>query len=128
MLEGSDAGVSFRSVHEPGRGVTWTVLSNTSRGSVAADTPIARRLDRLSPHVSNGDRHAGSPCSDHYECGPALAVGAQATRRACSACVRVTCPSWDDAVSAFSNSRRASPMDRASLGSRALPKTSTTTT
>jgi hypothetical protein len=43
ILEGSDAGVSFRSVHDPRRRVTCTVLSNTSRGA----WPIARCLDRL---------------------------------------------------------------------------------
>jgi CubicO group peptidase (beta-lactamase class C family) len=45
MLEGSDAGVSFRSVHHPGRGVTHTVISNTSEGA----WPVARLLaERLS--------------------------------------------------------------------------------
>lgn len=45
MLEGSDAGVSFRSVHHPGRGVTHTVISNTSEGG----WPVARLLaERLS--------------------------------------------------------------------------------
>ena len=40
MLEGSDAGVSFRSVHHPTRGMTCTVISNTSDGA----WPIARLL------------------------------------------------------------------------------------
>jgi CubicO group peptidase (beta-lactamase class C family) len=40
-LEGSDAGVSFRSVHDPGPRVTYTVISNTSSGA----WPIARFLD-----------------------------------------------------------------------------------
>ena len=40
MLEGYDAGVSFRSVHHPGRGVTHTVISNTSEGA----WPVARLL------------------------------------------------------------------------------------
>jgi CubicO group peptidase (beta-lactamase class C family) len=40
MLEGSDAGVSFRSVHDPGRKITHTVISNTSDGA----WPIARLL------------------------------------------------------------------------------------
>jgi CubicO group peptidase (beta-lactamase class C family) len=40
-LEGSDAGVSFRSVHDPARRVTSTVISNTSTGA----WPIARLLD-----------------------------------------------------------------------------------
>jgi CubicO group peptidase (beta-lactamase class C family) len=38
MLEGSDAGVSFWSAHDPGRGNTYTVISNTSAGA----WPIAR--------------------------------------------------------------------------------------
>jgi len=41
MLEGFDAGVSFRSVHDPGRGLTHTVISNTSDGA----WPITRHLD-----------------------------------------------------------------------------------
>ena len=40
MLEGSDAGVSFRSVHDPVTKTTATVISNTSRGA----WPIARLL------------------------------------------------------------------------------------
>jgi hypothetical protein len=40
LMEGSDAGVSFRSGHDPLRGVTHTVISNTSDGA----WPIARRL------------------------------------------------------------------------------------
>jgi CubicO group peptidase (beta-lactamase class C family) len=40
-LEGMDAGVSFRSVHDRGAGVTYTVISNTSDGA----WPIARFLD-----------------------------------------------------------------------------------
>ncbi len=43
MLEGQDAGVSFRSVHDPASQTTFTVLSNTSEGA----WPIARLLDRL---------------------------------------------------------------------------------
>jgi len=43
VLEGSDAGVSFRSVHDPVRRVTHTVLSNTSTGA----WPVARLLDEL---------------------------------------------------------------------------------
>jgi CubicO group peptidase (beta-lactamase class C family) len=42
-LHGSDAGVSFRTVHDPSTGVTHTVLSNTSSGA----WPISRRLDEL---------------------------------------------------------------------------------
>jgi CubicO group peptidase (beta-lactamase class C family) len=43
MLEGCDAGVSFRTVHDPSRGFTHTVLCNTSDGA----WPITRRLDEL---------------------------------------------------------------------------------
>jgi len=43
MLEGSDAGVSFRTVHNPETGLTYSVLSNTSNGA----WPIARRLREL---------------------------------------------------------------------------------
>ncbi len=41
MLEGCDAGVSFRTVHDPSRSITHTVISNTSDGA----WPIARYLD-----------------------------------------------------------------------------------
>jgi len=43
ILVGSDAGVSFRSVHDPRSGLTHTVISNTSGGA----WPITRRLDDL---------------------------------------------------------------------------------
>ena len=44
MLEGCDAGVSFRTVHDPRSRVTHTVISNTSDGA----WPFARCLvDRL---------------------------------------------------------------------------------
>lgn len=43
MLEGFDAGVSFRSVHDPASKVTHTVISNSSDGA----WPITRRLDKL---------------------------------------------------------------------------------
>ncbi|GII05593.1 serine hydrolase domain-containing protein [Planobispora takensis] len=43
MLEGYDAGVSFRSVHDPGLGLTHTVISNTSTGA----WPVTRRLDAV---------------------------------------------------------------------------------
>lgn len=43
ILEGCDAGVSFRSVHDPTSGLTHTVLSNTTRGA----WPVTRRLDEL---------------------------------------------------------------------------------
>jgi CubicO group peptidase (beta-lactamase class C family) len=45
LLEGCDAGVSFRTGHDPLRGITYTVISNSSDGA----WPIARLLDeRLS--------------------------------------------------------------------------------
>ena len=40
-LEGSDAGVSFRSVHDPGSDRTITVLSNTTEGA----WPVAELLE-----------------------------------------------------------------------------------
>ena len=43
ILEGFDAGVSFRSVHDPRSGLTCTVISNSSDGA----WPIARRLDEF---------------------------------------------------------------------------------
>jgi CubicO group peptidase (beta-lactamase class C family) len=43
MLEGLDAGVSFRSVHDPTSALTHTVISNSSDGA----WPITRRLDEL---------------------------------------------------------------------------------
>jgi CubicO group peptidase (beta-lactamase class C family) len=43
MLVGSDAGVSFRSVHDPRSSLTHTVISNSSDGA----WPITRRLDQL---------------------------------------------------------------------------------
>jgi hypothetical protein len=43
MLEGSDAGVSFRTVHDPVGGFTHTVLSNTTSGA----WPITRHLDEF---------------------------------------------------------------------------------
>jgi CubicO group peptidase (beta-lactamase class C family) len=33
FLEGYDAGVSFRTVHDPSSALTWTVISNTSEGA-----------------------------------------------------------------------------------------------
>jgi CubicO group peptidase (beta-lactamase class C family) len=41
ILEGSDAGVSFRTTHNPASGLTQTVISNTSDGA----WPIARYLE-----------------------------------------------------------------------------------
>ncbi|MGH3289151.1 MAG: serine hydrolase domain-containing protein [Streptosporangiaceae bacterium] len=43
ILEGFDAGVSFRSVHDPRSNVTHTVISNSSDGA----WPITRRLGEL---------------------------------------------------------------------------------
>ena len=42
ILEGYDAGVSFRSLHDPGEQVTETVISNTTDGA----WPIARYLEK----------------------------------------------------------------------------------
>ncbi|HVF05673.1 MAG TPA: serine hydrolase domain-containing protein [Frankiaceae bacterium] len=42
-LDGADAGMSFRSVHDPATGTTHTVLSNTTDGA----WPVARRLGEL---------------------------------------------------------------------------------
>jgi CubicO group peptidase (beta-lactamase class C family) len=44
ILEGSDAGVSFRSVHQPSRGITHTVISNTSEGAWPVARFLAERL------------------------------------------------------------------------------------
>jgi hypothetical protein len=43
ILERHDAGVSFRSVHDPAAGITHTVISNSTDGA----WPIARYLDAL---------------------------------------------------------------------------------
>jgi CubicO group peptidase (beta-lactamase class C family) len=43
MLEGYDAGASFRSVHDPDRRLTHTVLSNTTEGA----WPITEALDEV---------------------------------------------------------------------------------
>lgn len=44
MLVGSDAGVSFRSVHDPSRDLAHTVISNSTGGA----WPVTRLLDQLS--------------------------------------------------------------------------------
>ena len=44
ILEGSDAGVSFRSVHDPQSGSTHTVISNTSDGAWPLAKHLAERL------------------------------------------------------------------------------------
>jgi CubicO group peptidase (beta-lactamase class C family) len=46
MLEGSDAGVSFRTVHDPAGRYTHTVLSNTTAGA----WPVTLHLDELLTH------------------------------------------------------------------------------
>jgi CubicO group peptidase (beta-lactamase class C family) len=43
MLEGIDAGVSFRSAHDPRSALTYTVISNSTRGA----WPLVRRLHEL---------------------------------------------------------------------------------
>jgi hypothetical protein len=43
MLTGYDAGASFRTVHDPTRRLTYTVLSNTTEGTWA----ITERLDEV---------------------------------------------------------------------------------
>ena len=43
-LEGYDAGVSFRSVHDPSSATTSTVISNTSDGAWAIAELLAERL------------------------------------------------------------------------------------
>ena len=47
MLEGYDAGVSFRSVYDPPSGFTYTVISNTSAGA----WPLVELLDDLLPDL-----------------------------------------------------------------------------
>jgi CubicO group peptidase (beta-lactamase class C family) len=44
LLEGMDAGVSFRSVHDPGRDLTHTVISNTTDGAWPVTRLLAERL------------------------------------------------------------------------------------
>ena len=43
LLTGYDAGVSFRSGHDPSTDVTWTVISNTSEGA----WPVVERLEEI---------------------------------------------------------------------------------
>lgn len=43
-LHGYDAGVSFRSVHDPATGITDTVISNTSEGTWPIETLLDERL------------------------------------------------------------------------------------
>ena len=44
FLDGCDAGVGFRSVHDPSTGATWTVLSNTTDGAWAIAAFLEERL------------------------------------------------------------------------------------
>lgn len=44
LLEGMDAGVSFRSVHDPGADLTHTVISNTTDGAWPVTRFLAERL------------------------------------------------------------------------------------
>ncbi len=46
MLEGYDAGVSFRSMHDPARDVTCTVIANTSEGAWPIVKVLESFLDR----------------------------------------------------------------------------------
>jgi CubicO group peptidase (beta-lactamase class C family) len=48
MLEGYDAGVSFRSVFDPASGVLYTVMANTSAGA----WPLVELLDRALPDLA----------------------------------------------------------------------------
>jgi CubicO group peptidase (beta-lactamase class C family) len=43
LLTGYDAGVSFRSGHDPSTDVTWTVISNTSEGA----WPVVEHLEKI---------------------------------------------------------------------------------
>jgi CubicO group peptidase (beta-lactamase class C family) len=45
LVEGYDAGVSFRSLHRPSTGLTWTVVSNWTDGA----WPVARALGHAFP-------------------------------------------------------------------------------
>ena len=45
MLEGSDAGVSFRSTHDPASTTTYTVISNTSDGAWPITSLLDERLE-----------------------------------------------------------------------------------
>jgi CubicO group peptidase (beta-lactamase class C family) len=44
FLDGGDAGVSFRSLHDPAQGLTFTVISNTTDGAWAISRLIGRQL------------------------------------------------------------------------------------
>ncbi len=53
-LAGSDAGVSFQSVHDPERDLTWTVISNTSDGAWDVSHHLS---EALADHSSGRSRH-----------------------------------------------------------------------
>jgi CubicO group peptidase (beta-lactamase class C family) len=55
ILIGEDAGVSFRSVHDPRSRLTHTVISNSSDGA----WPVTRRLDELLSPPPRSDRVTG---------------------------------------------------------------------
>lgn len=44
ILEGADAGVSFRSIHDPTRDITATVISNTTEGAWLLANEVQRAL------------------------------------------------------------------------------------
>jgi hypothetical protein len=44
ILEGYDAGVSFRSAHDPDSGVTHTVISNTADGAWPVTAMLEQQL------------------------------------------------------------------------------------
>jgi CubicO group peptidase (beta-lactamase class C family) len=71
VLEGYDAGVSFRSVHHPAAGVTYTVVSNSSDGA----WPLARLLDDLVPGPPDADPPRPRVSSARPSCGRAAAAG-----------------------------------------------------
>jgi hypothetical protein len=48
MLEGSDAGVSFRSAYDPTSELLYTVISNTSTGA----WPLVKLLDGFLPELA----------------------------------------------------------------------------
>jgi hypothetical protein len=52
MLEGYDAGVSFRSAYDPASELLYTVMSNTTRGA----WPVAKLLDGMLPDLVRPQR------------------------------------------------------------------------
>jgi CubicO group peptidase (beta-lactamase class C family) len=49
VLEGMDAGISFCSVHDPGKNLTYSVIANTSSGAWPVARKIERMIDGLNP-------------------------------------------------------------------------------